>query len=151
MLVIFLVLSVGWRGVRPTLAHFQVLNSAHRYEYEVFSGTATSSSSESLVDEQGGWLAALARRAGILRRPVTGAVHTLVVQTPSGQQRTFRWVCSSRGVIPGGVSRACSAPRSLLNVVQWAGVRWSVPHCPAQDVLGCPAGLALPQLMSRQS
>lgn len=60
-----------------------------RYEYEVFSGTATEASSESLVSNQG-WVGALARRVGLLRAPAAGAVHTLMVQTPTGLQRTFR-------------------------------------------------------------
>ena len=37
------------------------------------------------------WALAAVRRLGLLRRLPTGAVHTLVVQMPAGQQRTFRW------------------------------------------------------------
>lgn len=40
------------------------------------------------------WLLAAARRVGLLRRPAVGAVHTLLVETPTGQQRTFRWAAA---------------------------------------------------------
>ena len=56
----------------------------------MFSGTATEATSESLVSKGQGLLAAAARAAGLLRSPPAGAVHTLVVQTPGGQQRSFR-------------------------------------------------------------
>ena len=52
---------------------------------------------ESLASEQNP-LAAVARRIGLLRRPPTGAVHTLVVQTPTGQQRSFRFATSTADV-----------------------------------------------------
>ena len=38
------------------------------------------------------WLLAAARRVGLLRKAALGAVHTLLVETPGGQQRTFRCV-----------------------------------------------------------
>jgi hypothetical protein len=37
-------------------------------------------------------LLAAARRLGLVKKAGVAAVHTLLVETPSGQQRTFRWV-----------------------------------------------------------
>eukprot|EP00887_Chlorella_sp_A99_P006770 scaffold3.g6770.t1 len=83
--------------VQPQEGCKAVADSISRYEYELFSGTVTSASSESLVNEQN-WLLAAARRVGIVRQPPTGAVHTLVVQTPSGLQRTFRFATATADV-----------------------------------------------------
>ena len=66
------------------------MHATPRYEYELFSGTVVSAASESLVTEQS-WAMAAARRVGLLRRPAAGASHTVTVQTPAGQQRTFRF------------------------------------------------------------
>ncbi|KAL4420877.1 hypothetical protein ABPG77_002836 [Micractinium sp. CCAP 211/92] len=66
-----------------------VADSFSRYEYELFSGRVASAASESLVSDQN-WLLAAVRRVGLLKKPGVGAVHTLLVETPSGQQRTFR-------------------------------------------------------------
>lgn len=70
-------------GVKP------VADAVTRYEYELYSGTVASCSSESLVTERS-WLRAAVQRVGLVRRPATSAVHTLAVQTPAGKQRTFR-------------------------------------------------------------
>ena len=78
-----------------------VVDSFSRYEYELFSGTAVSVSSESLVAESSGAVPDLIgslikgnsflQRWGVLWRPSAVAVHTIVVQTPAGMQRTFRF------------------------------------------------------------
>ncbi|GAB4823249.1 hypothetical protein N2152v2_010295 [Parachlorella kessleri] len=88
-----------------------VVDSYTRYEYEVFSGRVTSCTSESLVTNQGGLVSALARRVGLLRKPPSGAVHTMAVETPSGQQRTFRFSTETADVpakVGDRVSVVCS-------------------------------------------
>lgn len=78
-----------------------IVDSFSRYEYELFSGNVVNVSSESLVAESSGLVPDLIgglikgnsflQRWGVLWRPSAGAVHTIVVQTPAGQQRTFRF------------------------------------------------------------
>ncbi|PSC68405.1 SET domain-containing [Micractinium conductrix] len=75
--------------VQPQEGVKTVADSFSRYEYELFSGRVASAASESLVSDQN-WLLAAARRVGLLKRPAVAAVHTLLVETPAGQQRTFR-------------------------------------------------------------
>lgn len=48
------------------------------------------------------WLLAAARRVGVLRRSAVCAVHTLLVETPGGQQRTFRQAEGGGGGAAGG-------------------------------------------------
>ncbi|KAI3436374.1 hypothetical protein D9Q98_002427 [Chlorella vulgaris] len=75
--------------VQPQEGVKVVADSFSRYEYELFSGRVAAATSESLVSDSN-WLLAAARRVGLLKRTAVGAVHTLLVQTPAGQQRTFR-------------------------------------------------------------
>lgn len=79
--------------VQPQEGVKSVADSYTKYEYELFSGTVTNVSSESLVNEgnRSNPLLMVLRQSGILKAPVVGAVHTAVVQTPGGQQRTFRF------------------------------------------------------------
>lgn len=64
-------------------------DSNSRYEFELFSGTVTSTSSEAQQPASNPILAA-ARAVGLLRKPPVAAVHELVVQAPNGNSRTFR-------------------------------------------------------------
>eukprot|EP00879_Flechtneria_rotunda_P008358 GHRR01008755.1.p2 GENE.GHRR01008755.1~~GHRR01008755.1.p2 ORF type:complete len:567 (+),score=195.61 GHRR01008755.1:328-2028(+) len=66
-----------------------VLDSNSRYEFELFSGTVTSCSSQAL-QSTGNLLQSAARAIGILRRQPAAAVHELVVSAPDGSSRTFR-------------------------------------------------------------
>lgn len=68
-----------------------------RYEFELFSGVVTRVSSEALTSQQSVLLAAL-RLAGVWRQPPTGAVHEVVVQTPGGQSRAFRFATETADV-----------------------------------------------------
>lgn len=75
--------------VQPQEGFKLVSDSNSRYEFELFSGTVTSCSSEALQVQSNPLLAA-ARAVGLLRNSAVAAVHELVVQAPSGGSRTFR-------------------------------------------------------------
>lgn len=77
-----------------------VVDSFSKYEYELFSGRVINVTSESLVAESSQLLPSLGnlitgnsflQRWGVLWRPSVGAVHTAVVETPNGKQRSFRF------------------------------------------------------------
>jgi hypothetical protein len=75
--------------VQPQEGVKVVSDSNSRYEFELFSGTVTSCSSEAL-QVSGNPLLAAARAVGLLRKSAVAAVHELVVQAPNGNSRTFR-------------------------------------------------------------
>jgi hypothetical protein len=75
--------------VQPQEGAKVVSDSNSRYEFELFSGTVTSCSSEALQVNANPLLAA-ARAVGLLRKSAVAAVHELVVQAPNGNSRTFR-------------------------------------------------------------
>src|SRR5690242_5989006 len=75
--------------VQPQEGAKVVSDSNSRYEFELFSGTVTSCSSEALQVNSNPLLAA-ARAVGLLRKSAVAAVHELVVQAPNGNSRTFR-------------------------------------------------------------
>lgn len=107
-----LLLQVSYTAL--TLYPFQI---PVRYEYELFSGRVVSTASDSLVTEANNLLQAAARRAGFLRRPAAGAVHTAVVETPSGLQRTFRFGTVTPDVpakVGDRVTLVCSPQRAAL-------------------------------------
>ncbi len=77
-----------------------VVDSFSKYEYELFSGRVTNVTSESLVAESSQLLPSIGnlitsnsflQKWGVLWRPAVGAVHTAVIETPNGQQRSFRF------------------------------------------------------------
>jgi len=76
--------------VQPQEGVKAVADSYTRYECELFSGRVESTASESLVTNAH-WFFTAAQRAGFLQRPRAGAVHTALIEAPSGQQRTFRF------------------------------------------------------------
>jgi hypothetical protein len=84
--------------VQPQQGVQQVADSFTRYEYELYSGAVASAGSEALGGGGGGWAAAAARTLGLLRRPAAGAVHALLVETPGGQQRSFRFATATPDV-----------------------------------------------------
>ncbi|CAG9465420.1 unnamed protein product [Pedinophyceae sp. YPF-701] len=65
-------------------------DSYSRYEYELFTGDVVSVSSEALVSQQSVLLTA-ARSLGLWSKAPVGAVHEVVVRTPDGAARTFRF------------------------------------------------------------
>lgn len=75
--------------VQPQEGAKVVSDSNSRYEFELFSGTVTSCSSEALQPASNPLLVA-ARAVGLLRKPPVAAVHELVVTAPNGNSRTFR-------------------------------------------------------------
>jgi hypothetical protein len=84
-----------------------VVDSFSKYEYELFSGSVVNVTSESLVAESSQLVPSLGnlikgnsvlQRWGVLWRPHVGAVHTAVVETPTGQQRSFRFSTATADV-----------------------------------------------------
>ena len=118
-----------------------VVDSYSKYEYELFSGTVTAAvSSESLVAESSTWLSTtlgsfitgntFAQRWGLLWRPSATAVHTAVVETPAGQQRTFRFGTATADVpVRQGdrVTMVC-APQSVTNKQMYGLVSAAPPE-----------------------
>jgi hypothetical protein len=102
--------------VQPQEGVKTVADAFSRYEYELFSGRVAAASSESLVSDAN-WILAAARRVGLLRRPAVGAVHTLLVETPTGQQRTFRLGTPTADVpakVGDRITVVCAPQRSLF-------------------------------------
>ncbi|KAK9810308.1 hypothetical protein WJX72_008368 [[Myrmecia] bisecta] len=68
-----------------------------RYQFELFSGSVVSTSSEAL-NATSNWAIALARKVGLWRAAPLAAIHQLVVQAPDGRARTFRFATESAEV-----------------------------------------------------
>lgn len=75
--------------VQPQEGNKVVADSVTRYEYELFSGSVTSCSSEAL-QAAGNLLLTAARAVGLIKKPPVAAVHTFIVRAPDGMSRTFR-------------------------------------------------------------
>lgn len=75
--------------VQPQEGCKVVSDSNSRFEFELFSGSVTSCSSEALQLSDNPLLAA-ARLLGVWRRLPVSAVHEMVVMAPDGTSRTFR-------------------------------------------------------------
>jgi hypothetical protein len=75
--------------VQPQEGAKVVADAESRYEFELFSGTVTSCSSEA-QQPAGNWAVTAARAVGLWRAPPVSAVHTWVVRAPDGASRTFR-------------------------------------------------------------
>jgi hypothetical protein len=75
--------------VQPQEGNKVVADADSRYEFELFSGSVTSCSSEAL-EVSSNLLLDLARAAGLWRRLPVAAVHEFVVQAPDSASRTFR-------------------------------------------------------------
>ncbi|GBF93654.1 hypothetical protein Rsub_06757 [Raphidocelis subcapitata] len=75
--------------VQPQEGSRVVADAESRYEFELFSGTVTSCSSEA-QQPAGNWAIAAARAVGLWRAPPVAAVHTWVVRAPDGASRTYR-------------------------------------------------------------
>jgi hypothetical protein len=75
--------------VQPQEGAKLVADADSRYEFELFSGSVTSCSSEAL-EVPGNLLLDFARAAGLWKRLPVAAVHEFVVQAPDGGSRTFR-------------------------------------------------------------
>jgi hypothetical protein len=114
-----------------------VADAFSRYEYEIFSGLLRSCSSESLVSQQQPWLDnALKLASGLLpfssnnknnynrrgRRSPCAAVHTVDVETPAGQVRTFRFGTPTADVpakIGDRVSIVCAPQQAQTSQVKF--------------------------------
>ena len=65
-----------------------VSDSYSKYEYEIFSGVVVKAESESLVASLS-WLKLLGAKIG--QSSATSAMHVMTLESPSGQQRTFKF------------------------------------------------------------
>jgi hypothetical protein len=65
-----------------------VSDSYSKYEYEIFSGSVVKAESESLVASLS-WLKLLGGKLG--KSSTTSAMHVMTLESPSGQQRTFKF------------------------------------------------------------
>ena len=74
--------------MQPHEGSKMVSDSYSKYEYEIFSGVVVKADSESLVASLS-WLKLLAARLG--RSGATSAMHVMTLESPSGQQRTFKF------------------------------------------------------------
>ena len=111
--------------VQPQQGIQTAVDASTRYEYELYSGIVVDVSSESLLSEifsRSNVAVSFFRRIGAWVPKQVGAVHTVVVETPSGQQRTFRFgtetadrpaKCGDR------VTLVCSPQNSALMRNRW--------------------------------
>eukprot|EP00884_Botryococcus_braunii_P011594 jgi/Botrbrau1/20435/Bobra.145_2s0002.3 len=83
--------------VQPHQGRQVVACASTRYEYEIFSGSVVSVASEALVASQS-LLLNLARSIGLWKKPALGALHQMVVRSPDGQARTFRFATETADV-----------------------------------------------------
>lgn len=74
--------------LQPQEGSKMVIDSVSRYEYEAYSGVVVKSDSSSLVANNSWIKRVIISRFGQL---AASAVHIMTVETPSGQQRTFRY------------------------------------------------------------
>jgi len=84
--------------VQPQEGFKLVADAYSKYEYEVFSGTVITCTSEALNPQDGNILLTIARAVGLLRKPAAKAVHSLAVKAPDGTSRTFRVATENAGV-----------------------------------------------------
>jgi len=80
--------------VQPDEGQRVVADSESRYEFELFSGHVTKVTSEALNAQQSVLLAVL-RAVGAWKSPPVAAVHEMIVQTPGGKSRAFRFATST--------------------------------------------------------
>ena len=74
--------------MQPHEGSKMVSDSYSKYEYEVFSGVVVKAESESLVASLS-WLKLLGAKLG--QSSTTSAMHVMTLESPSGQQRTFKF------------------------------------------------------------
>jgi hypothetical protein len=102
--------------VQPQEGSKRAACASCRYDFELFSGTVRTTTSQALTVGDGP-LAAAGRAAGtLLGRAPAAAVHELDVVSPGGAARTFR-VGTPGADVPAGVGQrvtlACAAPSGL--------------------------------------
>ena len=121
--------------------------ASSRYEFEVFSGSVASVTSEALVSAQS-TLLALARAANLWRKPPLAAAHQMVVRAPDGRARTFSFGTDTADVLAQASPRACyrEVPRILM-VQGVQGLLHSAPLfsiCCGGVEVGVTSGLICP-------
>lgn len=100
-----------------------VPDSYSKYEYEIFSGRVVRSESESLVSTLSWW-----KQIGFqLGRMPTAALHTMTIEAPSGQQRTFKFgtpLSSAPAKVGDRVSLVCSPEqgKSSRQSMRYSGI-----------------------------
>jgi hypothetical protein len=134
--------------VQPQEGAKVVADAESRYEFELFSGSVTSCSSEA-QQPAANWAVAAARAVGLWRSPPVAAVHTWVVRAPDGASRTYR-AATATADVPAAVGervtvvsapeRGRSKQRRLLLTTSAPGVRPGEP----MSCVNHKTGAALP-------
>ena len=110
--------------MQPHEGSKMVSDSYSKYEYEVFSGVVVKAESESLVASLS-WLKLLAARIG--QSSATSAVHVVTLESPSGQQRTFKFgtqLAAAPAKAGDRVSIVCAPEqgRSIRQDIRYSGI-----------------------------
>lgn len=100
-----------------------VSDSFSKYEYEIFFGRVVKSDSESLVASLS-WLKQVGSKLGKIS---TAALHTLTVESPTGQQRAFKfgtYLASAPAKVGDRVSVVCAPEqgKSLRRDIRYKGI-----------------------------
>ncbi|WIA17196.1 hypothetical protein OEZ85_014079 [Tetradesmus obliquus] len=133
--------------VQPQEGCKVVSDSNSRFEFELFSGSVTSCSSEALQLSDNPLLAA-ARLLGVWRRLPVSAVHEMVVMAPDGSSRTFR-IGTATADVPAQLGERVTvvcAPNKGRNKLKRLVLSTSPPGTqPGQPMLICnhKTGLAV--------
>lgn len=144
--------------VQPQEGAKVVADSESRYEFELFSGTVTSCSSEA-QQPSNNWAVAAARAVGLWRAPPVSAVHTWVVRAPDGTSRTFRAATATADVpaqvgdrvtVVSAPERGRSKQRRLLLSTAAPGMRPGEPMSVANHRTGVILRLGRPPAPGQQ-
>lgn len=84
--------------VQPQEGFKLVADAYSKYEYEVSSGKVLSCTSEQMQSQANNPLFMLARALGFQKSLPAAAVHTMTLQAPDGQSRTFRFATETSDV-----------------------------------------------------
>jgi hypothetical protein len=110
--------------MRPHEGSKIVSDSFSKYEYEIFSGIVVKAESESLVASLS-WLKLLGAR--LVQSGATSAIHTMTLESPSGQQRVFKFgtrLSTSPAKVGDRVSIVCSPEegKSFRQGIRYSGI-----------------------------
>jgi hypothetical protein len=144
--------------VQPQEGAKVVADAESRYEFELFSGTVTSCSSEAQAAANN-WAITAARAVGLWRTPPVAAVHTWVVRAPDGASRTFRAATATADVpaqvgervtVVSAPERGRSKQRRLLLSTAAPGMRAGEPMSVVNHRTGAQLRLGRPPSPGQQ-
>lgn len=145
--------------VQPQEGAKVVADAETRYEFELFSGTVTSCSSEA-QQPASNWLLTAARAVGLWKAPPVAAVHTWVVRAPDGASRTFRAATATADVpaqvgervtVVSAPERGRSKQRRLLLSTAAPGMRPGEPMSVVNHRTGAALRLGRPPLAGQSA